>query len=64
MTELEELQMETQILYDDYLYETEHRGISYGEIAYIQGLDREELEDFCEELENEIEKGVKNVGTK
>ena len=35
---------------------TEHRGISYGEIAYIQGLDREELEDFCEELENEIEK--------
>lgn len=57
MSELEELKMETQTLYDDYLYETEHRGISYGEIAFIQGLDREELDDFCEELElklNEI----------
>ncbi len=63
MSELEELRMETESRYDDYLYETEHRGISYGEIAHIQGLNREELEDFCEELENEIEKGVKNVGT-
>ena len=54
MTELEELKMETQMLYDDYLYETEHRGISYGEMAFIQGLNREELEDFCEELDNEM----------
>ena len=62
MSELDELRMETEILYDDYLYETEHRGISYGEIAYIQGLNREELEDFCEELDNEM-KGENNVGT-
>lgn len=63
MSELEELKMETVSRYDDYLYETEHRGVSYGEIAHIQGLNRQELEDFCEELENEIEKGENNVGT-
>ncbi len=59
LTELDELKMETQSRYDDYLMATESRGVSYGEIAYIQGLSREELEDFCEELENEIAKGVK-----
>lgn len=56
MSELDELKMETQTLYDDYLMATEKRGISYGEIAYIQGLEREELDDFCEELENEMER--------
>lgn len=59
LTELDELKMETQAYYDDYLMATENRGISYGEIAYIQGLSREELEDFCEELENEKAKGEK-----
>lgn len=54
MSELDELKMETQTLYDDYLYETEHRGISYGEIAFIQGLEQEELDDFCEELEQKL----------
>ena len=58
MSELDELKMETQSRYDDYLMATEKRGISYGEIAYIEGLSREELDEFCEELENEIEKGV------
>ena len=56
LTELDELKMETQTLYDDYLMASEHRGISYGECAYIQGLDREELDDFCEELELEMQK--------
>lgn len=60
MSELDELKMEVQSRYDDYLMTTENRGISYGEIAYIQGLSREELDDFSEELENEIEKGVQN----
>lgn len=60
MSELDELKMETQSRYDDYLMATENRGASYGEIAYIQGLSRKELEDFCEEIENEIAKGVKN----
>lgn len=58
LTELDELKMEVQSRYDDYLMATENRGASYGELAYIQGLSREELDDFCEELENEIEKGV------
>lgn len=57
MSELDELKMETQSRYDDYLMATENRGISYGEMAFIQGLDHEELDDFCEELENKIEKG-------
>lgn len=56
MSELDELKMETQTLYDDYLMATEKRGISWGEIAHIQGLEREELEDFCEELEMEMER--------
>lgn len=60
MSELDELKMEAQSRYDDYLMATENRGISYGEMVYIQGLSRKELDDFCEELENEIEKGVEN----
>ena len=56
LTELDELKMETQTLYDDYLMASENRGISYGEMAYIQGLDREELDDFCEELELEMQR--------
>lgn len=60
MSELDELKMEVQSRYDDYLMATENRGISYGEMVHIQGLSRKELEDFCEELENEIEKGVEN----
>lgn len=59
MSELDELKMETQSRYDDYLMATEKRGISWGECAYIQGLSRKELDEFCEELENEIAKGVK-----
>lgn len=57
MTRLDELKMEVESRYDDYLYMTEHRGISYGEIAYIQGLTEKELEDFSEDLEEAIKKG-------
>lgn len=57
MTRLDELKMETENRYDDYLYQTEGRGISYGEIAYIQGLTEKELEDFSEDLEEAIKKG-------
>lgn len=57
MTRLDELKMEVESRYDDYLYTTEHRGISYGEIAYIQGLTEKELEDFSEDLEEAIKKG-------
>ena len=54
--QLEELQIETQSRYDNYLYETEGRGISYGEVAYIQGLNEKELNEFNEELD-EAERG-------
>ena len=37
-------------LYDEYLYKTENRGISWGELAYIQNLTEEELKDLEEEL--------------
>lgn len=54
MSELDELKMETQTYYDDYLMATEHRGISYGEIAYIQGLDRDGLDDLCAAIDEEM----------
>ena len=57
MTQLDELKMEIESRYDDYLSQVEHRGISYGEIAYIQGLTEKELEDFSEDLEEAIKKG-------
>ena len=37
-------------IYDDYLMRTEKRGISYGELAYLQSLDIDSLQ----EIENEI----------
>ena len=46
---------EIQILYDEYLQDTEGRGISYGEIAYINGLDEGELEELLKEIEKEID---------
>lgn len=54
LSELDELKMETQAYYDDYLMATEHRGISYGEIAYIQGLDRDGLDDLCAAIDEEM----------
>lgn len=46
---------EIQILYDEYLQDTEGRGISYGEIAYLNSLDEDELEDLRKEIEQEQE---------
>ena len=53
MSELEELRLETESLYDDYLYRTENRGISYGEVAHIQGLNKRELKELCKEIEED-----------
>ena len=39
--------------YDEYLMRTENRGISYGEIAYIQGLNTKELRNLYQELEEQ-----------
>ena len=47
----EELLLETVSLYDEYLMETEKRGISYGELAYLQSLSAESLEEFKKQIE-------------
>lgn len=56
MEDREEFIMEVQQNYDEYLMKTENRGISYGEIAYIQGLNNKELEDLNNEAIKELEK--------
>ena len=38
-----EFRLEAQARYDNYLYATEQRGKSYGEVAYIDGLGKREL---------------------
>lgn len=56
MTNREEYVMQVCNAYDEYLMQTENRGISYGELAYIQSLDQKELDELYEEiLEKEIE---------
>jgi len=52
--ELEEYKQEVQSVYDQYLMKTENRGISYGEIAYIDGLDKKELDDLYNEAVAEL----------
>lgn len=52
--EKEGLLQEVTSLYDEYLQETEKRGVSYGELAYLQGLTLESLQEFKNELEREI----------
>lgn len=43
-------------LYDEYLMKTEKRGISWGELAYIDGLTMKELKEFENELSKELNK--------
>ena len=43
-------------LYDEWLYKTEKRGASYGEIAYIQNFKKKELEELEAVLLKELEK--------
>lgn len=52
--EKEEYLREVQSKYDEYLMKTENRGISYGELAYLQDLSREQLEEFEKELDLEV----------
>ena len=49
--EKEELLFEITSLYDEYLQETEKRGVSYGEIAYLQSLNVESLEEIKKQIE-------------
>lgn len=54
--EKQEYIMEVQRKYDEYLYLTEKRNISYGELLYIQELKTRNLREFGKELDNELEK--------
>lgn len=56
MSNLEEFRLEVQRMYDEYLYKTEKRGISYGEIAHIESLSECELQEFYDELCAELYK--------
>lgn len=56
MENREDFIMEVQQNYDEYLMKTENRGISYGEVAYIQGLNDKELKDLNNEAIKELEK--------
>ena len=52
--DLAEYKQEVQSVYDQYLMKTENRGISYGEIAYIEGLDKEGLDGLYNEATSEL----------
>lgn len=55
-TELAEYRREVGRAYDEYIMAKEGRGISYGEIAYIEGLKKRELDALYSEACDEIEK--------
>lgn len=60
MTELEELRLEVERLYDIVLTAQEDRNISYGELAYIENLSEKELNEMHEECYEELIR-IKNV---
>ena len=52
--ENEEYLFYVQSKYDEYLQKTENRGMSYGELAYLQNLSKTQLEEFEKELDKEV----------
>jgi len=52
---IEEFRLEVERLYNEWLEKTENRNTSYGELLYIQELNKEELSDMYEELLKELE---------
>lgn len=48
---MSDLLLEVENLYDEYLMNSEKRGISYGEIAYFEQMSEKELNFVREELE-------------
>ena len=51
---MNEFKQEVQSLYDEYIYKTEKRGASYGEIAHIDNLNKKELNGLYNELLNKM----------
>lgn len=56
MSEREELIMAVVNVYDEYLQATERRGVSYGELAYIESLSDTEAHNMLEECYGELNK--------
>lgn len=54
ITKEEEHHDEVITLYDELLQKQEKRGVSYGEIAYIQNLDSKELKALYDEITKEL----------
>ena len=52
--DLEEFKNEVIRSYDAFLYNTEKRGISYGEISYIDGLSFNDLKILYDEIEKAL----------
>ena len=53
--ENDELLKEVVQKYDEYLMLKEKRGVSYGELAYIQNLDKRELKELYNAIIEELE---------
>ena len=47
--------LEVERAYDEYLYNTENRGASYGELAYIESLNKQELDNLYNAATEESE---------
>lgn len=47
---MDEFKLEVQNMYDEHLRNTEKRGISWGEIAHIENLNKKELKGLYNEL--------------
>jgi hypothetical protein len=52
--EREEFIMAVETAYDEYLQKTENRGMSWGEVAYIENLSVKEARKLLEECEEEL----------
>ena len=61
MEEKQERLIYLESLYDEYLQKTEKRGLSYGELSYIENLSDKELEELESEILKELEKEEKKA---
>lgn len=60
--EVEEYRMYVETKYDEYLMETEGRGMSWGEVAHINSLKVKDLRGLEREIDEEMEKIEKKKG--
>lgn len=60
MTEKEEYLLYIENLYEEYVQRTEKRGISYGELIYIQNLNKKQLQEMEKELYKQLNKTIQD----